>query len=118
MSFYASTPVSLAAVEAIAECDSQTELIEIQSALNLRMGQLAKAAGIAMPTGPGRFRVGELVEFTISRGRRRGQLVRGKVHKINRKTVGVLPVIDPSQGHIQLAGKWRVPPSMLRKSTP
>jgi hypothetical protein len=118
MSFYASTPVSLAAVEAIAECDSQTELIEIQSALNLRMGQLAKAAGIAMPTGPGRFRIGEPVEFTISRGRQRGRIVRGKVHKINRKTVGVLPDVDPSQGYVQLTGKWRVPPSMLRKINP
>ena len=49
------------------------------------------------------FRVGQLVEFDS----KTGVVIRGRIDKINRKTIGVTPDGRPFGG-------WRVSPSLLR----
>lgn len=124
------TPAVLGAFEAINDCDSHEELFQIIEAAKHRIASLNTSSGpnpfkppvpftppkpTARGASPRDFRIGERVEFTLERGRDAGTVVRGKVRRINRKTVTVYPDIDPSKGYVQRVGYYRVPPRMLRK---
>lgn len=75
---------------------SVNEMNAVYSLLKARHGRIQSDSANG-------FRVGQLVEFDS----KSGAVIRGRIDKINRKTIGVTP-----DGH--RFGGWRVSPSLLR----
>lgn len=87
-----------AIVESILRIETHDELRELNEAVSMRWGELDSRALLD-------FKVGDRVEFTRTKS---GQVIRGVVEKINRKTVSLK---EDGKAY----GYWRVDGACLRK---